>query len=478
MPPATIPRPALLATIFIFNFIEFLQSGMVVFAAGPTMGHVGAAPEEYGLVTSLYAAVAVLSISQMTVLVQRLGWRDYLLGSALLCAAGAWLCAASETLAGFAAGRVLMAAGGGAFMSAARMLVNFIPPSPLRFFGIVAFAGALSSGLAASSWLAGSMIGNEAWSGIFLVLALLALLAGALALRWLPVGGATLDAVPTRFEAGDALALGGAVFLLLYGLQRLAYDWHGRRAGVLLLLACGAGLGALFFFMQRRRAQPFLRLAILRSPRYLTGLAIFSFCYMALGVFNAVLPQLVQRVLGVAIEQAGQLQAAGMALALPVFALMLLVVRKRPHASKFYVAGFLSLAAFGWHFSNLDPAAPPWTGVAPWIGLFGAFVFMSMATTALHSFKDLQHDNLLFSHAQQFKNMLGQVGLALGAGTGAVLLQERSALHGARLAESASAGAVLLAQQGSLLAGIDVFRVLAWCGVAGAVMLAMQRRFD
>jgi hypothetical protein len=157
---------------------------------------------------------------------------------------------------------------------------------------------------------------------------------------------------------------------------------------------------------------------------------------------------------------------------------MLLVVRKRPHATKFYVTAFLLLAAFGWHFSGLDPAAPAWTSVAPWMGLFGAFVILGMATTALHSFKDLQHDNVLFSHAQQFKNMLGQVGLALGAGSASIVLQERAALHAARLAESGSAAAGVLAQQGSLLASIDAFWALTWIGVAGAVALAMQRRFD
>ncbi len=127
-----IPRPALLATIFVFNLIEFLQSGMIVFASAPTMGRIGASPEQYSLVTALYAAVAVLSISQMTVLVQRFGWRDFLLGAVLLFLGGSWLCAGATSLGAFATGRILMAAGGGAFMTAARMMVNLIPPSPQR----------------------------------------------------------------------------------------------------------------------------------------------------------------------------------------------------------------------------------------------------------------------------------------------------------------------------------------------------------
>jgi hypothetical protein len=84
----------------------------------------------------------------------------------------------------------------------------------------------------------------------------------------------------------------------------------------------------------------------------------------------------------------------------------------------------------------------------------------------------------LFSHAQQLKNMLGQFGLALGAGGSAVLLQNRSAIHGARLAEAASASAATQAQQAGLLGSVDLFWVMAWIGIAGAVVLAMQRRFD
>jgi MFS family permease len=473
-----IPRPALLATIFVFNLIEFLQSGMIVFAAAPTMGRIGVSPEQYTVINALYASLAVLSISQMTVLIQRLGWRDYLLGSVLLFMLGAWICAGSTTAASFGAGRLLMAAGGGVFMTASRMLVNFIMRPPQRILGIAAFGGALALGMAAGPWLAGALVGNEAWSGLFLSLALLAALGGALALAWLPPGAATMDASPSRFNLVDGVVLGGAAFLVLYALQRLAYDWHGERLQVVLLLVSGLALAAWFFMAHGRRAQPFLRLEMLHSRRYVTGLLIFSLCYTLLGTFNTLLPFLVQRVLGVAFEQAGQLQTAGLSASIVAFVVLLLIVRKRPHATKFYVTAFLMLAAFGWHFSGLDPAVPAWRGVAPWLGLFGAFVVWGMATTALHSFKDLQHDNVLFSHAQQLKNMLGQVGLALGAGSAGIVLQERGALHAARLAERALAPAAELLQQGNLLASIDVFWALAWIGVAGAVALSLQRRFD
>jgi len=478
MNAATIPRPVLLAAVFLFNLTEFLQAGLVLFAAGPTMGQVKASPEEYTLVAALFAGVAVLSISQMTVLIQRLGWRDYLLASVIVFLAGTWCCAASTTLAGFAGGRVLMAAGGGAFMTAARMLINLIPPSPQRVAGIAAFGGALTIGLASAPWLAGALVGAEAWSGMFLLLALPAVLAGALAWRFLPAGAATLDGTPSRFHLPDGVALGAAAFLILHGLQRLGYDWHGERMRALGGLVAGLAAAAWFVLSQARRAQPFLKMEMLRSGRFLTGLTVFTICYAMLGAFNVLLPQLLQKTLGVAFEVAGAVQGAGLSAALPAFVLMLLLVRRAPHATKFYVCAFLLLAAFGWHFARLDSSVPVWSGVAPWVGLFGAFVVLGMATTALHAFKDLQHDNVQFAHAQQLKNMLGQVGLALGAGATTVLLQERMALHGTRLAEVASAPAVVQAQQAGLLGSLDLFWVIAAVGLGGAMVLALQRRFD
>lgn len=474
----TVPRPALLATIFLFNLIEFLQSGMVVFAAAPTMGQIGASPEQYTLVSALYASVAVLSISQMTVLIQRLGWRDYLLGSVLLFLIGTWTCAASTTVLGFGAGRVLMAAGGGVFMTAARMLVNLVPPSPQRIAGIAAFGAALASGMSVAPWLAGALVGLEAWSALFLVLAVPAALAGVLAWRYLPADAATLDGTSSGFQLGDGIALATAAFLVLYTLQRLGYDWHGERHRVLAGLLAGLGSVAWFLGAHARRKLPFLKLEMLRSRRFVTGLLVFSLCYALLGAFNTVLPQLVQRVLGVPLASAGTLQAVGLAAALPVFAVMLLIVRTHPHATKFHVTAFLLLCAFGWHFAHFDPAAPAWSGIVPWLGLFGAFVILGMATTALHSFKDLQGDNVLFSHAQQLKNMLGQVGIALGAGGASVLMQERTAVHAARLAEVASATFAVQSQQAGLLGSLDLFWMMAWIGFAGAVVLAMQRSFD
>ena len=477
----TLPRPALLAAIFVFNFAEFLSTGMTVFAAPAIMGHVGASPEEYATVSALYAAAAVLSISQLTVLVQRLGWRNYLLGAVLFYLAGAWLCAVSGSVAAFAGGRLLMAMGGGVFMTASRMMVNLIPPSPQRLQGIAAFGGALSLGLALGPLAAAWFLGHEAWGGMFLLLAALAAVGAGIAARWLPVGADTLDGTPTRLHVPDGILLGAGAAVTLFALQHLSYDWHGERSALLGHLALGLGLLLAFGLLKARRREPFLHLNILASARYRLGLVIFAACYAVLGMVNTLLPQAVQKGLGVGLEQAGVLQGVGLLSTVLVFALMLQMVKRNPHPTKFFVTGFLMLAALGWRFATLDPRADAWGTVTVWLGLFGGFLTLGMATAAIHSFKDLQADNVVFSHAQQLKNMLGQVGLALGVGATNIALQDRTSLHASRLAEKAGVlgdGGLELARQAGLLAGQDLFWIVMWVGVAGAVLLALQRRFD
>ena len=58
MPPPRHPR-LLLLTIFLLTATEYLQSGMIAFGAGPIMGEIGAAPEEFSLASAIYACVAV-----------------------------------------------------------------------------------------------------------------------------------------------------------------------------------------------------------------------------------------------------------------------------------------------------------------------------------------------------------------------------------------------------------------------------------
>ena len=82
-------------------FSDFLQAGIVAFNAAPVMGDLAASPEEYSLVATLYAVVAIGMISMHRWLVERLGWRCFVQGCSALFALGALVCGFSGSLIGF-----------------------------------------------------------------------------------------------------------------------------------------------------------------------------------------------------------------------------------------------------------------------------------------------------------------------------------------------------------------------------------------
>ena len=93
-----------------------------------------------------------------------------------------------------------MALGCASFMTAGRVLVNRIPPSPRRFTGIRFFAAGLAWGIVAGPLLASLALAGSGWRAAFLLLPLPALLLALLAAWQLD------DRRSTGLEAAGALA--------------------------------------------------------------------------------------------------------------------------------------------------------------------------------------------------------------------------------------------------------------------------------
>jgi DHA2 family multidrug resistance protein len=507
MQAAKHPREAtLLATIFVLNAIEFLQAGMIAFSAGPIMGEIGATPEDFTIATAVYAVVAMGAIAKQAWLVERLGWRTFIQASVAVFVIGAAVCASSGGFAQYLVGRAVMGMGGAAFMTSARMMVNLMPPSPRRFIGIKSFASALAIGNALAPWLASEAVSHERWPAIFGLLAVLAVVAAALGSVWLPTARTPVEQRSGTHQLMLFTLLGGS-FLGLYALQRATYDFY---ADALPLLAGVALAGAaLLYFVhhQSGHARPLLALGRLAQGRYLMGLMLFTLCYIVLGANNYMLPALMQRALGFPWEVIGEVQSAGLMIALPGFWVMALVLARFPAPKKFYVAGFGALALFGVLLARLNGEANLWTDVMPAIGAYGVFIILVMATTAMQAFLSLQHDAQAFANGQQLKNMLSQFGIAFGVAAAALGLQWRGSEHYAvlnrhfdsadaifnhsvgQLAEQltaagqgAQAGQLALVQlvqqmnqQATLLASLDYFRFVIGFAVVAALGMMVQR---
>ncbi|QVQ27645.1 MFS transporter [Achromobacter deleyi] len=504
------PRPpaALLLVIGALTFIDFLQNGMVTFAAAPIMGEIGASPEEYTTVAVIHACVAVVMIALQGWLVHHLGLRRYLLASLAAAGAGAAVCAVSHNEAGFLLGRVLMAVGCAAMLTSSRLTVNLIPPGPARFLGIKALATGLCVGTALAPWLAAMAVERDGWPLMFWLVAALALLATIPVMLAMPgkEAGAT---VAGQARLMPIAALGAGSFLVLHALQRSYYDFFSDR--YLLVLSAVAGVAALGYFVwsETRNGAPLLRLGGMKEARFICGLALFMACYLMLGANGYLVPLMLQRALGQSWSTAGEFFAMGLGAGVLTWAVMSQLLPRWPSPRKFFVAGFLALAAFGGLMSRLTPTADMWTDIFPALACYGMFIMIIMPTTAMHTFTGLTGDPAVFAHAQQVKNMLAQIGQALGIMLATVGQQWFTSEHYSVLQGGVAAGnahleaamtrlsgfyatvadpaqaqqlaiaqiAQMVSQQSVLLANLDHFRVVAVVALMAAVVSLTQRVF-
>lgn len=497
------------ATIFVLTAIEFLQLSMVAFGAGPIMGEVSITPEDFSLIAAIYASVAILMISMQRWLVTHLGGRLFMQCATAVSLFGAVLCATSHDFASFLLGRFVMAVGGGALFTSARMIIHHRLVGPKRFLGIKSLGYALALSISAGPWLAAQAVSGDTWSAIFWLLAGLDVVAFVLASYSLNNDLRGYEEGRSDWNPWLQVLLVGGSFGLLYSLQRFYYDFYADALYVVGVLV--AAVLALIFYArhQRLHRQPLLHLGAMLHTRYIAGIMLFLFGYLMLGSNNYVIPVMLQRTLGYSWATVGHFEAVGALAAAATFMVVMKLVPKHPSPRKFWITGFVALGLFGIMLARLDPSADPWWHVLPALACYNVFLLTMLPIAAMQTFRQMESDETLFSNAQQVKNMLGQAGIALGISVATLGQQWRStvhynvlnaqvtpdnplyqaAVHHLQDALSASVGpaqagqiavarvAQMLGQQAALLANIDHFELIAALALLGIVVTLLQRVF-
>lgn len=433
VPTSRARQLALMLLIGALPFSDFLQTGVYAFNAAPIMGELGASPEEYSLVATFYAVTAIGMIFNHRWLVERLGWRRFMRGTSLLFACGALVCATSDTLAAFTAGRLLTALGCASFFTAGRVLVNFIPPSPRRFTGVKFFASGIAWGGVCGPLLASAALSLQDWRLAFAAQLVPAALIALLGECCLPA-----QQLPQRapFDVRGLVALAGGSALVLFALQRSAFDFFSQRLPLYAYALLGLVVLVLAVWLVLRSDVPALRLHEMSQRRYLAGLLAFGVCYALLGANNTAVPILLTRGLNLPLEVIGRYVAVGALGGVAVWIAMARLVPRHPEPTRYYVLGFSLLAIGGIVLGGLSESVDPEAHVLPALLCNGAFVIAVLSTTALQTFRDLQHDETVFSHANQVKNVLAQFGVAAGMCVATLFVQWRTTLHYVRVGEA------------------------------------------
>jgi hypothetical protein len=316
-----------------------------------------------------------------------------------------------------------------------------MPPSPKRFTGIRFFASGVAWGGVCGPLLAATALSLQNWRLAFaaqVLPAILIALFGELCLPRMPLPERT------PFDARGLVTLTGGSALLLFALQRSSFDFFSERQPLYVYVSVGLPALVLAVWLVLRRERPAIRLQEMSQPRYLIGLAAFGVGYALLGGNNTAIPLLLLRGLNLALETIGRYVAVGALGGVLAWILLARLVPRNPGPTRYYVVGFSLLALCGTLLGRLSEVADPAAHVLPALLCNGAFVIVVLSTTALQTFRDVQTDETVFSHANQVKNVLAQFAVAAGTSIATLFIQWRTNLHYVRVGESLASTSLAL----------------------------------
>lgn len=427
------PRRYLFAIMLVAS-LEFIQNGMLNFAASAVMGGIGAAPEEFSYAAMAYASTAIVVLFNHQRCSYWLGPRRFVQGSLLLFGLGAVLCACASTPAAFILGRAVQGLGGAVFFTAARVEVDRLQDKR-KILGLLCFGYALMLGSAFGPLLGSQALRHLDWRWIFWgILPWLALALPATRLL-------SLRARRPRPSSSTphALAwLAAAVLALQWLIQQTPYDFFGQAQQLLVILAL-CGMAALVAIrLQGGNARLVYSWRSLAQLRYVLGLFFYFCCYLLVSANSYILPVMVQQALGFDVPTSGQLLSvsflAGMLFA-TVYA-ALLFRRRAPGLRIMLLIACALLAAYGLLMtSTIHPGMTLWQLTAILL-LNGGFMSLFIMAVAQGTFREVRPAQ--FAHAYQTKNIIRQLAISMGVALSTVFLQARNALHYQRLSEGFS----------------------------------------
>jgi len=489
------------ASILLIVFLEYLQTIMVSFASSYISGGVDAAPEEFSLAAACYATVAVVAILAHRWLVQQLGYRRLLRLSLLAFAAGAVVCALSDSVTQFIMGRMIQACGGAAFFTASRVQVLHYQgrdriPAMLSMPVGITLASALAPILA--SWL----VGGYSWRALFWVMLPFTLIVDQVVAHAVPEREPVENEHPDQLHPWGILALTLGVFMLQFVLERSRYDLFSDFLPLFIgtVLAVGLLLGYLWHDWQS--ASPLITYAQFSSYRYWLGLCMYFFGYLVISTSNYILPLFMVQGLGFAVQTTGWALGLSSLSGLVALSIHFRLMMRWPMLKPYLLVSLLSLFCFGWLTSRFSEEVTLLHIGGVLLLLNGVFMPFALGTAAAGTFRGIS--DKVFTHAYQVKNSMREVANAMGISLATIIVQMRGNLHYSRLAESTtsiypnygnagsptdpwglldhpstSALARLsteVSRQSTLLACQDYFWGLCLVAVVSAVLLSMQKR--
>lgn len=417
--------------------VEFLENGLVLFGAGPIMAGAGVSASAFALVYAAYGAAAVFMLYKHQWVVERLGYRRFVLLSLLAFGLGSGVCATSPadgSVLQLALGRLMQGLGGSTFFVAGRMLINELSPER-RFHGLLTFVSALLGGTALAPLLAAGLLGLGGWRALF-----------GFGLIWaLLVGWAARACLPDQRRAPHERSQEHWVWLLVVlagvcGLQWVIQQIPFQRADELpaqglAVALLSTGVLSLFAWRQWGRERPLINYRGLVQRRYLVGLVFYALGYFLAGAMGLLLPWMLHQELGLSLLATALWTSLGLLSSVVMALLHIFAAGRWPYHQRYMLSGVLLQALACLLLSQVQGGGqgPGWSALALGLGtlLSGLSLPLFIGPVAQGTFVEL-HESV-FSHGYQVKNIVRQLSLSFSVALLTWLLHQLAEGHLARL---------------------------------------------
>ena len=294
-PPAKTSWGLPLAVVVVGMFMSVLDTSIVNVAIPVMQGQFGASPDNIQWIATAYTLCLGVVVPASAWLGERLGLRRTYVLALVLFSLFSALCGTATDLNTMIFYRILQAIPGGVIpVTCLTILYRMVPPAKLgAAMGLYGLGIVFAPGVGPT--LGGYLVEYVDWRLIFYINVPIGILGAIAAMLILP----KFPATPGRpFDLPGFLCIGTACFALLLAVSE-GQQWGWTSYPILILVAAGINLLALFVIIERQVDQPLLTLHTFTYRPFVISLLLMAIVYTGLFASIYLIPLFLQNVQGI-----------------------------------------------------------------------------------------------------------------------------------------------------------------------------------
>jgi MFS transporter, DHA2 family, multidrug resistance protein len=337
-------------TIITSTIIELIDTTIVNVSINTMSGNLGASLEDTAWVITSYAIANVIIIPMTSFLAEKIGRKQYYIGSIILFTLASAMCGFSHNLWELVAFRFFQGIGGGALLSTSQSILFETFPVKERGTASGIFSLGIIIGPSIGPVLGGYIVDNLSWQWIFYVNIPIGAMAAILSYIYLK---------PTKKSQDNRRIDWLGIFLLAVGIGSLQVilergetdDWFSATYIIVLTVIATLCLTILVWW-ELQTEFPVINLRVLKSTT-LSISAIMTFV-LGFGLFSAVFvfPLYAQRIVGYSAFQTGTMLLPGTLMAAMISPFLGKMLQSGLRPQYLIILGFLFSAIFGFMMSG------------------------------------------------------------------------------------------------------------------------------